>query len=82
MFLLFLGYYPSFSFLSPMLSISKVRALCPSVSFLFARLGGSLGAFPYLENFVLEGSGLSVALGDFFQLLRQLIDRFESLISE
>uniref|UniRef100_A0A7N2MBC0 Sodium/calcium exchanger membrane region domain-containing protein n=1 Tax=Quercus lobata TaxID=97700 RepID=A0A7N2MBC0_QUELO len=37
-----LGSLPFF-FLSPMLSSSKVRALRPSVSFLFARLEGSLG---------------------------------------
>ena len=61
---------PFFSFLSPMCSGFEVRALCPSVFFLFARLGGSLGAFPYLENFVLEGNGLSVALGDLLPLLR------------
>ena len=65
-----------------MLSSSEVRALFPSVSFLFARLGGSLGVFPYLENFVFEGSSLSIALGDLLPLLRQSIDWFEGLVRE
>ena len=62
-----------------MLSSSEVRALFPSVSFLFACLGGSLGVFPYLENFVFEGSSLSIALGDLLPLLHQSIDWFEGL---
>ena len=81
MFLVFLGLCPSFFyfyflFFSPMLSSSEVRALCPSVS---ARLGGSLGVFPYLDNFVFEGSSLSIALGDLLPLLHQSIDWFEGL---
>ena len=40
-----------------------VRIACPSVSFLFARLGGSLGTYPFLENFVFEGNCLSVVFG-------------------
>ena len=77
MFLVFLEFYSSFFFFSPMLSSSEVKAFCPSVSFLFARLRGSLGAFLYLENFVLEGSGLSIAWGDLLPLLRQSIDWFK-----
>ena len=65
-----------------MLSSSEVRALYPSVSFHFARLGGSLGIFPYLEKFVLEGSGLCIVLGDLLPLLCQSIDWFEALIRE
>ena len=30
----------------------EVRIACPSISFLFERLGGSLGVFPHVENFV------------------------------
>ena len=65
-----------------MLSSSEVRALYPSVSFLFEHLRGSLGAFPYLESFVLEGSSLSIALGDLLPLLRQSINWFEGLVRE
>ena len=35
-----------------MVSSSEVRIACPSVSFIFAHLGGSLGVFPNLEDFV------------------------------
>ena len=48
----------------------EVRIACPSISFLFARLGGSLGDFPFLENFVFEGNCLSVVLGELQPLLR------------
>ena len=65
-----------------MLSSSEVRALCPSVSFLFARLGGSLSIFPHLEKFVLKGNGLCIVLGDLLPLLRQSIDWFKGLIRE
>ena len=65
-----------------MVSSSEVRIACPSISFLFARLGGSLGVFPHLENFVFEGSSLSVALADLLPLLRQSINWFESLVRE
>ena len=48
-----------FSWVS-MVSSSEVRIACPSVSFLFARLGGSLGVFPNLEDFVFEGNSLKL----------------------
>ena len=35
-----------------MVSSSEVRIACPPVSFLFARLRGSLGVFPNLKDFV------------------------------
>ena len=35
-----------------MVGSSEVRIACPSISFLFARLGGSLGVFPNVEDFV------------------------------
>ena len=57
-------------FLFSMVSSFDVRMACPSISFLFARLRGSLGVFPYLENFVFEGSSLSVAMDDLLPLLR------------
>ena len=58
----------------------EVRIACPSISFLFARLGGSLGVFPYLEDFVFEGNCLSVVLGDILPLLRQSLNWFEGLV--
>ena len=54
----------------------------PSISFIFARLRGSLGVFPYLENFFFEGSSLSVALANLLPLLRQSIDWFKNLVRE
>ena len=79
----FLGFifFPWFSNFSKV-SGSEVRIACPSISFLFARLGGSLGIFPYLENFVFKGNNLSVALTNLLPLIRQSIDWFESLVKE
>ena len=65
-----------------MVSGSEVRIACPLISFLFARLGGSLVVFPHLENFVFEGNSLSVALADLLPLLRQSIDWFKSWVRE
>ena len=48
----------------------------------FCAFRGSLGVFPYLENFVFKSNSLSVALADLLSLLRQLIDWFESLVRE
>lgn len=53
-----------------MVSGSEVRIACPSISFLFPCLGGSLGVFPNLENFVFEGNSMGVALVDLLPLLR------------
>ena len=44
--------------------------------------GGSLGVFPYLENFVFEGNSLRIALANLLPLLRQSIDWFENLVIE
>ena len=61
-----------------MVSNSKVRIACPSISFFFVRLGASLGVshafFPLVENFVFVGSSLGIALGDLLPLLCQSID--------
>ena len=65
-----------------MVSSSKVRIACPSISFLFVRLGGSLGVIPHLENFIFEGNSLGIALADLLPLLRQSIDWFEGLVGE
>ena len=68
-----------------MVSSSEVRIAWPSISFLFAHLGTSLGLsctfFPFVENFVFEGSSLSIALTDLLPLLYQSIDWFEGLVS-
>ena len=69
-----------------MVGSSEVRILCPSVSFLFARLGASLEVSrtfrPLVEGFVFGGSSLSVVLADLFPLLCQSIDWFEELVGE
>ena len=57
-----------------MVSNSEVRIAYPSISFLFARLGGSLGVFPNLEKFISEGNSLGVVVADLLPLLRQSID--------
>ena len=62
-----------------MVSSSEVRIACPSISFLFARLGGSLGVFPHLENFIFKGNSLGIVVADLLPLLRQLIDWFHDL---
>ena len=57
----------------------EVRIACPSISFLFAHLGGSLGNYPFLENFVYEGNSLSVVLGEIVALapsIAQLVRGF------
>ena len=48
----------------------KVRIACPSISFLFAHLGGSLGVFPNVEDFVFEGNSFGVVLTELCPLLR------------
>ena len=53
-----------------MVCSSEVRIACPSISFLFAHLGGSLGVFP------------NAALTELCPFLRQSIDWFEGLIRE
>ena len=64
----------------------EVRVACPLILFLFMRLGASFGVshafLPLIEDFVFEGSSLSVALVDFIPLLCQSIDWFEGLVSE
>ena len=65
-----------------MVGSSEVRIACPSILFLFARLGGSLGVFPHVENFVFEGNSLGVVLTELCPLLRQSFDWFEGLVRE
>ena len=72
--------------MSSTLSSSEVRALCPSVSFLFAHLGASLeisrNFCPLVEDFVGGGNSLNLVLVDLFPLLRQFVDWFENLVSD
>ena len=72
--------------MNSILSSFEVRALCPSVSFLFARLGASLGIsrnfYPLVKDFVGGGNNLSLVLTDLFPLLRQFVDWFEDLVSD
>ena len=65
-----------------MVGSSEIRIACPSISFLFARLGGSLGVFPHVENFVFEGNSLGVVLTELCPLLHQFLDWFEGLVRE
>ena len=69
-----------------MVGSSEVRILCPSVSFLFARLGASLGislAFcPLVEGFMFGGNGLGLALADLLPLLRESVYWFEGIVGE
>ena len=69
-----------------MVNSFEVRITCPSVSFFFPRLGASLGTsrafLPLVGNFVFEGSGLGVVLGELFLMLCQSINWFEGLVSE
>ena len=69
-----------------MVSSSEVRIVCPSISFLFMRLGASVGVshsfFPLIESFVFEGNSLSVVLADLLPLLRQSVNWFEGLVVE
>ena len=46
------------------------------------RLGGSLGVFPNVEDFVFEGNSLGVVLTELCLLLHQSIDWFEGLVRE
>ena len=56
-----------------MVSSSKVWVACPSVSFFFARLGAALGVsndfFPLVGDYLFEGCGLSVVLGELSPIL-------------
>ena len=64
-----------------MVSSSEVRVACPSVSFFFARLGAALGVFgdffPLVGDFIFEGCGLSVVLGELSPILGQSLAWFE-----
>ena len=65
-----------------MVSSSEVRIACPSISFVFSYLGGSIGILPHLKDFVFKGNCLGVALADLLPLLHKSIDWFESRVRE
>ena len=69
-----------------MVGSPKVRILCASISFLFARLGASLEVsrtFRLLvEGYVFRDSSLSVVLADLYPLLYQSVDWFEELVDK
>ena len=64
-----------------MVSSSEVWVACPSVSFFFARLGVALGVFedffPLIGDYLFEGSGLSVVLGELSPILGRSLALFE-----
>ena len=64
----------TFFLFNSMVRSSEVRQLCPSISFLFVRLGVSLGSFhthcPPIKGFVFRGNGLGLVLANLFPLLR------------
>ena len=69
-----------------MVESSKVRKLCPSISFFFARLGASLGSFsthcPPIEGFVSSGSSLGFLLANLHPLLHQSLNWFKEMVGE
>lgn len=63
-----------------MYEYSEVRCHCPSVSFLFARLGAFLGSssgYPEVMSFASEAGALGLVLADLSHLLRQFLDWFK-----
>ena len=66
-----------------MVDYSDIRRTSPSVAFFFARLdmfiGFSSGHCPYVGNFALTNSSLSLVLGDLYPLLCQSLDWFKSV---
>ena len=64
-----------------MVSGSKVRVVCPSVSFFFARLGVALSVFgdflPLVGDFIFVGCGLNLVIGELSPILGQSLAWFE-----
>ena len=64
-----------------MVSGSEVRAVCPSVSFFFARLGAALGVsgdfLLFVGDFIFAGCGLSLVIGELSPILGQSLAWFE-----
>ena len=64
-----------------MVSGSKVRAACPSMSFFFAHLGAALGVssdfLPLVGDFIFVGCGLSSVIGELSPILGQSLAWFE-----
>ena len=64
-----------------MVNGSKVRVVCPLVSFFFAHLGAALGVsgdfLPLVGAFIFAGCGLSLVIGELSPILGQSIAWFE-----
>ena len=64
-----------------MVDSSEVWEACPSVSFFFAHLGAALGVsgdfFPLIGDYLFEGSGLSVVLGELSPISGRSLAWFE-----
>ena len=64
-----------------MVSGSKVRVVCPLVSFFFACLGAALGVsgdfLPLVGDFIFAGFGLSLVIGELSPILGQSLAWFE-----
>ncbi|KAK9991203.1 hypothetical protein SO802_026188, partial [Lithocarpus litseifolius] len=75
-----------FRFWGSMVGSSEVRTLFPSISFLFARLGASLGiscAFcPLVGGFMFGVSGLGLVLADLLPLLLESVNWFKGVVGE
>ena len=56
-----------------MVSGFEIRAICPSVSFFFARLGAVLGVFgnflPFVGDFIFASYDLSFVIGELSSIL-------------
>ena len=69
-----------------MVSSSEARIPCPSISFLFVRLGASLGVShsfsPLIEGFVFKGNSLNMVLAELLPLLHQSVNWFKGLVIE
>ena len=62
-----------------MVGSSEVRIACPSISFLFACLGGVFRCFSARQEFFFEGNSLGVVLTELCPLLHQSLDWFKGL---
>ena len=64
-----------------MVSGSEVKAICPSLSFFFARLGAALGVsddfLPLVGDFIFAGCALSLVIGELSPILGQSLTWFQ-----
>ena len=66
-----------------MVGYTDFRSISPSITFLFARLGGLLDSsgdrYPQIGDFIVGDSGLNLALGDLYPLLHRSLSWFKSV---